>query len=429
MRILSARTSALVVACVAIVPRLVVLAAERGAILASFTEKSDDFARVFVASGTYGFVPGIPSANTQPLYGWFLIPFYWIFGRHWLVVGLAQIAVAACTALVVLWIGREVIGPRGGLLAAVVATLNPYLIWHDVHVNREIVDQLAAAALFLLVVLAAKRGTVALFAAVGAVAGVAVLGNTRLAALPLALAAYLVVRRRTWVVVPVLLVACAIVIAPWVIRNKVQVGCFAITTDARALWKANNLNTYDTLARGDWIDDVPPLPGAPHLTPEFERDIYAESGRKVRVDECAQMHLYEHATTRFWEHHPGEKARLIVQATRFLWQPQQTRTEGGPHSSTLKAWSEAVWAIPVFALALVGLFAVSTPIAALALVFLAYNTLAAWVFAGATRYRVSFDFVLALLAAAAIERYTRSTPSAAADSENDSSARLRADAP
>ena len=45
------------------------------------------------------------------------------------------------------------------------------------------------------------------------------------------------------------------------VRNKVQVGCFAITTDARALWKANNENTYDVLARGGWIDDVPELPG------------------------------------------------------------------------------------------------------------------------------------------------------------------------
>ena len=429
MRILSARTSAILVACVAIVPRLVVLAAERGAILASFTEKSDDFARTYVASGTYGFVPGIPSANTQPLYGWFLVPLYWVFGRHWAVVGLAQIAVAACTALLVLWIGREAIGPRGGLLAAVVATLNPYLIWHDVHVNREIVDQLAAAALFLLVLLAARRGGLALAAAVGAVAGVAVLGNTRLAALPLVLAAYLAWRGRSLALVPVLLVACAVVLAPWVIRNKVQVGCWAITTDARALWKANNENTYATLAAGKWIDDVPPLPGAPRLTPEFERDIYAQTGRKVRVDECAQMHLYEHATTRFWKKHPGEKAKLMVQATRFLWQPQQTRTEGGPHSSTTRAWAEAVWAIPVFLLAAVGLFAAAPALLAPALIFLVYNTAAAWLFAGATRYRVSFDFVLALLAAAAIERYTRSTPSAADSSLNDSSARLRADAP
>ena len=415
----------------ALLPRLVVLLVERGSILAAFTEKSDDFARTFVSSGTYGFVPGVPSAYTQPLYGWFLIPLYWLFGRHWFIVGTAQIAIAALTGLVVLAIGRRALGPRGGLLAALAATLNPYLIWHDVHVNREILDQLAAAALFLLVLLTARAGSIALAAAAGGVAGIAILGNSRLAALPLVLAVYLVWRQRPRAV-PVgaaLLVAAAVMLAPWVVRNRVQVGCFAITTDAHALWKANNENTYSTLAAGRWIDDVPPLPGAPQLTPEFERDIYAQSGRVVRVDECAQMHLYEHATFRFWRHHPGDKAKLMVQATRMLWQPEQTRTEGGPSSSTARAWSEALWTIPMYALALVGLFVVPPPFAALALLYLAYNTAAAWLFAGATRYRVSFDFVLALLAAAAFDRflskwrYTASMPSAAASSEKDASAR------
>jgi hypothetical protein len=431
MRILSARPSALIVAAAAVLPRLVVLLVERGSILSAFTEKSDDFARTFVASGTYGFVPGVPSANTQPLYGWFLIPLYWVLGRHWLVVGIAQIAVAVCTALVVLAIGRRCLGARAGLLAGLAATLNPYLIWHDVHVNREILDQLAAAGLFLLVLLTARAGSVALAAAAGAVAGIAILGNTRLTALPVVLVVYLAWRQRARAVptAAALLAAAAVTLAPWVVRNRVQVGCFAITTDARALWKANNEHTYSTLAAGRWIDDVPPLPGAPKLTPEYERDIYAQTGRIVHVDECAQMRLYEHATYRFWRHHPGEKAKLVVQASRMLWQPQQTRTEGGPSSSTVKSWSEALWTIPVYVLALAGLFFVPGPFAALSLVFLAYNTAAAWLFAGATRYRVPFDFVLALLAAAAVDRllstwrYTASIPSAAADSENDASAR------
>ncbi len=196
MRILSARSATVVVVTAAVLPRLVVLAVERGTILRSFVEKSDIFARTFVATGTYGFAPGEPSAYTQPLYGWFLIPLYWILGRHWLVVGLAQIVIAACTAVIVLWIGRMFLNPAAGLLAAVFATLNPYLIWHDVHVNREILDQLAAAALFLLVLLAARSGRIALAAAAGAIAGVAILGNSRLAALPLVLAAYLAWRQR-----------------------------------------------------------------------------------------------------------------------------------------------------------------------------------------------------------------------------------------
>jgi hypothetical protein len=149
------------------------------------------------------------------------------------------------------------------------------------------------------------------------------------------------------------------------------------------------------------------------------------------------MRLYQHATVTFWRRHPGEKAKLMGQATQMLWSPKQTRTQGGPEASagTFRQWVEAVWAIPVYLLALVGLAVVPRMFASLALLFLLYNTAAAWLFAGATRYRVAFDFVLALLAGAAIDRllarlrYRRSTPSAAASAENRSSARPRAAAP
>ena len=57
--------------------------------------------------GTFGFIPGEPSAYTQPLYGFFLVPIYWIFGRTWWSVGGAQIVVATLTALLVYAIGAR----------------------------------------------------------------------------------------------------------------------------------------------------------------------------------------------------------------------------------------------------------------------------------------------------------------------------------
>jgi hypothetical protein len=428
VRILSAtRTTTLVVLAAAVLPRLVALLYERGAILGSFTEKSDDFAQTFVSSGTYGFAPGFPSANTQPLYGWFLIPLYWI-DRNWAIVGVAQIAIAACTAYLVLTIGRRFLSERAGLVAALLSTLNPYLIWHDIHVNREILDQLVAAALFLLVLLAARTGTLWLAAATGAVGGLAILGNSRLALLPLVLAVFVAwhQRRRAATIVGVVLASTVLVLMPWLVRNKVQVGCWAITTDARALWKANNVKTYRILAHGGWIDEVPNLAGAPTITPEFQHAFYVQGKPVPYVDECAQMRLYEHATTSFWRKHPGEKLKLMIQATEMLWTPKQTRTDSGPGASAgpVRQWIEAVWAIPVYLLALFGLFVVPRRFAALAVTFLVYETVAAWVFAGATRYRISFDFVLALLAGAAIERlwsrsrYSSSIPSAEAPAEN-----------
>jgi 4-amino-4-deoxy-L-arabinose transferase-like glycosyltransferase len=395
------------IAAAAVLPRLAVLLYERDRILTKFTEKSDDFAQTFVHSGTFGFIPGEPSAYTQPLYGFFLVPLYWIFGRHWLLVGLAQTALALATALLVYAIGIRIVSRRAALLAALISTLNPYLVWHDVHVNREIVDQVVGAGLVLCVVLAVQRRSAAWAAAAGVLAGLAVLGNSRLVLVPLVLAAFLFAVRgvHAWPAAVALVACAAIAVAPWVVRNRVQLGCFAITTDARALWKANNLQTYDVLAAGHWIDEVKDPPGRP-LNPEEARDLYRATGRKVHIPECANARYYQHRVYRFWRDHQGAKAKLMGQAVRMEWDPRTTKTVSRPSRGsgvdTARDWAEPVYASLLFALGVLGLFRVPRWFAALVLTLLAYETLAAMVFVGATRYRVAWDFLIALLAGPAV---------------------------
>ena len=399
------------VAAACILPRLVALLAERGAILASFTEKSDDFARVFIDHGTFGLVPGFESASTQPLYAFFLIPIYRVFGRNWEAVGGAQILVALLAALLVARIGRKWLSPAAGLLAGLAATLHPYLFWHDIHVNREILDTALAAGIVALTLTLAERRRTRTAAGLGLVLGLAVLSNTRLILLPLAVALFLVAlrgdRRRLTVLAVVALAGAALVVLPWVVRNRVEVGCYAVTTDAKALWKANNLNTYDTLAHDRrWIDNVPELPNAP-MTPEQAGDDWRVNGRITRVDECAQLTLYQREVNSFWRHHPGEKAKLALQAATMLWDPRAFETDTaqvtrGNLQSFVKGWVVPIYMIPLYVLSLFALFRVRGRLIALAAVLLAYDTVAAMVFAGATRYRVPFDFLLALGAAAAV---------------------------
>jgi hypothetical protein len=199
--------------------------------------------------------------------------------------------------------------------------------------------------------------------------------------------------------------------APWVIRNKVEVGCFAITTDARSLWKANNVNTFSVLAHGGWIDQVPDIPQRSGktippkwLTPDGAGD-YVRVGRIIDVPECFQQHYYEHLVFQFWRHHPTEKLKLAVQATEMMWTPR-AGLEGAQETGvdSLRNWVEPLYTVPLFLLAIAGLFFVPVTVRVLALIFALYETAAAWVFAGTTRYRVPWDFVLALLAAAALER-------------------------
>src|SRR5919201_572357 len=349
----------LLVAAAAVLPRLAVLLHERGTITAAYVDKGDVFARTFLAHGTYGFIPGRPSAYTQPLYGWFLIPLYWIFARSWIVVGLAQIAVAVATALLVYEIGRRWISPLAGLLAALAATLHPYLVWHDVHMNREILDELLAAAIVLLTLLVLDKRSLPLALALGAVLGLAILGNVRLVLLPLDVGAFLLLARPP------------------------------------------------PLEHGKWIDDVPPIPGRPP-TPQDAGAIYASTGRVVPTNECAQMRFYRHLAVRFMGPHPGEKAKLAGVAARMLWQPAVTRTEGRRGAGTSldvgRRFVEPAFVIVLYALGLVGLFFVPRRFAVLALLLPTYDPLAAMLFAGETPHRVPWDFLIALSAAAAVAR-------------------------
>jgi 4-amino-4-deoxy-L-arabinose transferase-like glycosyltransferase len=405
----SRRTAYASVAVVSIVPRLAVLLHERDRILAGSVEKSDIFATTFIHSGTYGFIPGQPSAYTQPLYGWFLIPIYWIFGRNWEALGLAQVVVAAAVAILVFEIGRRFLSTRWAIVAALVATLHPYLVWHDVHVNREIIDQLCAAALVLLTLLVAERPRRWTALALGVVGGLAMLGNSRLVFIPLLCAVYLALRRVPLLPVVLVLVGASVAVAPWLVRTKADVGCWAITTDGRALWKANNDQTYGLLSSGKWIDDVrrdsprPPEPG--HLTPDEAHGKYVSSGGRVLLhpDECLEMRFYEHLAWQFVSNHPGAKLKLAGLSEQLFWQPNVIETGGGS-SGFGKQVAEPTYMIALYALAAVGLFLAPRAFVWLALALFAYQSFWAAAFVGATRYRIAFDFLLALLAVAALAR-------------------------
>ncbi len=395
----------------AVLPRLAVLALERGTILEDYVEKSDRFATTLVENGTFGFLPGVPSAYTQPLYAWFLAGVYDVLERHWLVVGLAHVAIAVATALLVLALGTRIAGRRGGVAAALVTTLHPYVVWHDIHVNREILDGLLIVVIAFTALLAYERRSAMWALTAGAVTGLAILGNSRLTLLPLALAPYLVwrirPRGRALVIGLATVAVAAIVVAPWVVRNAVRVGCPAITTDARALWKANNPATLETLAAGRWIDDVPELPGIPPW-PELAADRELATGERIRVDECAQMRFYQDEVYGFWREEPGEKAHLALQAAKMLWSPVLTVdsdvSQRGTISDIVQRTVEPVWTIVLYALALVGAFLVPRRVLALVVLLQAYNTVLAMVFVGTVRYRVPWDVLLALLAAPVLAR-------------------------
>jgi hypothetical protein len=295
-----------------------------------------------------------------------------------------------------------------GVLGATIATLHPFLVWHDIHLNREILDGLLIALVALLALVAAERRSGLLALALGGAAGVTILGNARLALLPLLLAAFVALSRersrRSVLLAAAVVAGAAVAVLPWMARNEASVGCFVLTTDTRALWKANNEFTRETLDRGGWIDDVPEPRGGPPW-PEKAADLTL-AGTPTEIDECAQQRYYRDLVFDFWRENPDEKGRLAAQAVKMLWSPtfsvDSDDAGRGRIAELGRDLVEPVFMAAVYLLAIAGAFLAPRRFVVLVILLVGYNTLAAAAFAGTVRYRAPFDFLLALLAATAL---------------------------
>jgi hypothetical protein len=82
--------------------------------------------------------------------------------------------------------------------------------------------------------------------------------------------------------------------------------------------------------------------------------------------------------------------------------PQESDESGSGGARLARKTAEPAFVVLLYAFALVGVFVAPPRFVGLALLMLAYNTLAAAVFAGTARYRAPWDFLLAILAAFAL---------------------------
>ena len=83
------------------------------------------------------------------------------------------------------------------------------------------------------------------------------------------------------------------------------------------------------------------------------------------------------------------------------------RPQKGTFVDSLRTSTEPLYVIPLYILGLAGLFFVPRAFAALAVLLLAYQTAVAMIFVGVTRYRVPWDFLLCVLAAATVLEVVR----------------------
>ena len=313
---------------------------------------------------------------------------------------LTACAMGAATAVVAGLLGRQLAGPRAGLIAAVIVALSPTLIGADSVLMSESLWGLLVAAT-LLAALAALRDPSRLnLAALGLMIGLSALTRGEglfwlvVLALPVAIVAG---GPRTTQLKRLGLVAlvAALTIAPWTARNLAVFDrpVLVTTTDGAVLAGANSDETYRGPSIGFWTPSGIARAGA---APDNEA-VHAARLRKQAI-EYAQDH----------------KGRLVpvavarVMRTYGVWHPNELVNVASIFHGQVRwfSWLSFVYALLILAAGAAAylvarrtrphLWLLLTPA-----VLVAITSVTAF---GDARFRVALDVSLAVLVAVGVDR-------------------------
>ncbi|MDX6378152.1 MAG: hypothetical protein QOE98_2455 [Gaiellaceae bacterium] len=197
----------------------------------------------------------VPTAAHPPLYPTVLAGVSVLGGDGLLAQRAFGAVFGAMTIVLIALIGRRVGGERTGLVAAGIAALYPLFVAADGAPMSESLYGMLIASCLLVALRLREHRTVRLAAALGAVIALAAL--TRSEALLLLLLIGLPVTFRNWKASAALIAACAVVLAPWTIRNFSAFDRFTLIShnDSTVLAGANCDATYHGADLGSWRFD------------------------------------------------------------------------------------------------------------------------------------------------------------------------------
>jgi len=192
-------------------------------------------------------------------------------------IRIVQSCLGGVVVWLIAWLANRAAGPKAAVAAGALAAIYPPLVWTPAYVWSETLFSALALGCAGLLTLDSRRAGVALGA--GALAGLAVLTRpAMLFFLPLVLP-WLCWKRR-WREAVLVTLACAIVVAPWTLRNRREYGRFVLVASEGGItfWTGNH-----PLAIGE--GDMAANPGIkranlalraqhPGMTPEALEPIY-----------------------------------------------------------------------------------------------------------------------------------------------------------
>jgi len=191
----------------------------------------DSIAVNLVEHSQYAFEKGVPTVRRSPVYPLFLAGVYSVFGHSLPAVRIIQALISALTCVLVYLIALKIFNEKTALLAAAITGIYPFFIYYTVfHITETLFTFLLVLWVYYMVLCSENAGTKNCLAA-GAAAGLASL--CRPTAYPL-IALFLLFfffeqNKKPIKSIFVMLIAAAVLIIPWGMRNKRVFDSFCIT--------------------------------------------------------------------------------------------------------------------------------------------------------------------------------------------------------
>lgn len=313
MRALSDRRFALAAILVlAVTLRIVAVAADGGYEPTNDAFEYDYYARSIAAGEGYprsGYLrQGGPTAIRGPGYPYLLGGTYAVASDSRTVGRLLGVALGTLVVLLVYLIAKRIWGRRIGLLAALLAAVFPPFVL----LSRELLSEtlfipLELAAVLCVLSFRRSGGDLRWAAAAGAFCGMAMLTRNTALVLLLCIPLGVLVGRpriewRSLLAPTVVLVAAALVVAPWTLRNAVQFGHLIPVTTSAGITAAgvyNEASFRATETHGAWRD--------PQIVPAFTRLFVTPGIDEADVDRTLRREAREFA----WQH-PGYVAEVFA---------------------------------------------------------------------------------------------------------------------
>lgn len=335
------------------------------------------------------------SAIHPPLYPLLLSGLYELGGHSALAQRSLGLVLGTITLVLVALLGRRVGGPRVGLVAALLYAIYPLMIAVDGDLMSETLYGPLIASMLLASFAVLDRPSVRRALVLGALIGLASLTRSEgllfvvFLALPVAWRARPSWRGRGTLALATL-VAFALVLAPWVIRNQNAFGRFVLvsTNDATVLAGANCNSAYHGVNLGGW-------------------DFTCVAPRTT-TNEAAQAAIWRRQGLDYARHHISRLP--LVMAVRFarvwdLWQPRrQARDFAEGRLVGVEEAGVLVYYV-LIGLAIPGLYALRRRRDSVLLVLLApavVVSVSAVLGYGIPRLRHAFEISLLVLAAAGL---------------------------